>query len=57
MPPGKGEIFHRQQSLLFPDKVDLSLSEEGLMIYRDFNIKQEFEMNEDSLVLLEATGV
>lgn len=33
-------------------KVDLTLSEEGLMVYRDFRIQQEFEMNQDSLVLL-----
>ena len=38
--------------LYYIQKIDLSLSEEGLMIYRSFNIKQEFNMNNDSLVLL-----
>ena len=33
-------------------KVDLALSEEGLMIYRSFNIEQDFEIQGDSLVLL-----
>jgi len=47
----EGEIFI-VNNLYYLEKVDLSLSEEGLMIYRDFNIKQEFEMNKDSLVLL-----
>jgi hypothetical protein len=39
-------------SLFYIDRVDLSLSNEGLMIYSDFNIKQEFKMSEDSLLLL-----
>jgi hypothetical protein len=47
----EGEIFI-VNNLYYLEKVDLSLSEEGLMIYRDFNIKQEFEMNKYSLVLL-----
>jgi hypothetical protein len=46
-----GEIWI-VNDLYYIQKIDLSLSEEGLMIYRSFNIKQDFIMTEDSLVLL-----
>lgn len=33
-------------------KVDLHLSKGGLILYDEFNIKQEYELNDDSLLLL-----
>ena len=33
-------------------QVDLSLDKGGLLIYNDFNVKQEYEFNKDSILLL-----
>jgi hypothetical protein len=38
--------------LFYVQKVDLTLSPEGLMIYTGFRIEQEFEMTQDTTVLL-----
>jgi hypothetical protein len=47
----KGHVWIQEESFAIM-KVDLGLSKGGLFFYDDFNLKQEYFFNEDSLLLL-----